>query len=76
MPVYLISKALDPLFALGMGTTAALVRIRREERQKHPESASSIGFGSVVSLGGERLGRWWDGEFDPAPVAPAAGAEK
>ncbi|KAL4928255.1 uncharacterized protein BDV17DRAFT_291751 [Aspergillus undulatus] len=64
MPIYLISKTLDPAFALAMGTAAALVRIRREEKEKHPDTASKIGFGSVLSLGGNRLGRWWNGEFD------------
>ncbi|KAL4796172.1 hypothetical protein BDV19DRAFT_153174 [Aspergillus venezuelensis] len=76
MPVYLISKALDPIFAIGMGTTAALVRIKREEREKNPESAASVGFGSVISLGGERLGRWWNGEFDAPSTAAAVAAEK
>ncbi|KAL4868224.1 hypothetical protein BDV12DRAFT_169972 [Aspergillus spectabilis] len=64
MPVYLISKAADPLFAFAIGSSAALLRIRREEKEKHPEQAAGIGFGSVLGTGGERLRRWWDGEFD------------
>ncbi|KAL4801460.1 hypothetical protein BDV18DRAFT_149259 [Aspergillus unguis] len=68
MPVYLISKAVDPLFAAAIGSTAAFLRIRREEREKHPESAKEIGFGTVLGTGGDRLKRWWAGEFDGAPA--------
>ncbi|KAL4875564.1 hypothetical protein BJY04DRAFT_201657 [Aspergillus karnatakaensis] len=68
MPVYLISKVADPLFAFVIGSSAALVRIRREEKEKNPERAAQIGIGSVLGTGGERLSRWWNGEFD-APVA-------
>ncbi|KAI9672908.1 MAG: hypothetical protein M1829_004458 [Trizodia sp. TS-e1964] len=31
---YIISKHLDPVFALAIGLSAAAVRIRREEREK------------------------------------------
>ncbi|KAI9836251.1 MAG: hypothetical protein M1819_001588 [Sarea resinae] len=32
---YIISKSLDPVFAIAVGSLAAGVRIRREEREKH-----------------------------------------
>ncbi|CZT19721.1 uncharacterized protein RCC_05575 [Ramularia collo-cygni] len=32
--VYLISKAVDPIFAMSIGTLAAAVRINREEKEK------------------------------------------
>ncbi|BCS24787.1 uncharacterized protein APUU_41231S [Aspergillus puulaauensis] len=73
MPVYLISKAADPLFALAIGSSAALLRIRREEKEKYPDSAAEIGYGTVLGTGGERLKRWWNGEFD-GPVAGGADA--
>ena len=38
---YLISKRLDPLFALVIGLSAAIVRIRREEREKGIPAAQS-----------------------------------
>ncbi|KAL4747192.1 hypothetical protein BDW72DRAFT_197002 [Aspergillus terricola var. indicus] len=72
MPVYLISKVLDPLFAAAIGSSAALVRIKREVKEKHPEAASEIGFGTILEIGGERLNRWWAGEFDVSTVASAA----
>ncbi|KAF2207010.1 hypothetical protein CERZMDRAFT_102858 [Cercospora zeae-maydis SCOH1-5] len=31
---YLISKAIDPIFAVSVGITAAVVRINREEKEK------------------------------------------
>ncbi|KAF2146134.1 uncharacterized protein K452DRAFT_212954, partial [Aplosporella prunicola CBS 121167] len=31
---YIISKKLDPLFAISIGSAAALARINREEREK------------------------------------------
>ncbi|KAL3485807.1 hypothetical protein BJX62DRAFT_242612 [Aspergillus germanicus] len=75
MPAYLISKAADPLFAMTIGASAALIRIRREEREKHPERAGEIGFGAVFGTGAERLGRWWNGDFD-GNASGAAGAAK
>ncbi|OJK03293.1 uncharacterized protein BO66DRAFT_385914 [Aspergillus aculeatinus CBS 121060] len=63
MPIYLISKAADPIFAFAIGTTAALLRIQREQREKFPERAKDIGIGSVVQLGASRVQRWWAGDF-------------
>ncbi|OJJ56325.1 hypothetical protein ASPSYDRAFT_47614 [Aspergillus sydowii CBS 593.65] len=57
-------RAADPLFALAIGSSAALLRIRREEKEKNPDSAAEIGYGTVLGTGGERLRRWWNGEFD------------
>ncbi|KAK4550652.1 hypothetical protein LTR36_000231 [Oleoguttula mirabilis] len=31
---YLISKAIDPFFAMGVGIAAAVVRVNREEKEK------------------------------------------
>ncbi|KAL1997150.1 hypothetical protein VTN49DRAFT_8015 [Thermomyces lanuginosus] len=42
-PAYLISKIGDPLFALGIGFTSALLRIQRDRRdqlQQHRESTT------------------------------------
>lgn len=33
-PTYLISRALDPIFTLGIGIGAAATRIHREEKDK------------------------------------------
>lgn len=54
----------DPLFALTMGVTAALTRIRRDQQEKNPERASEIGYGTVMQLGQRRLQRWWNGDFE------------
>lgn len=72
-PSYLISKVADPIFALSIGTFAALVRIRREEVEKllnsaafngdHSAAAKQIGFGHVFGLGARRVRRWWAGDF-------------
>ncbi|KAL2218315.1 hypothetical protein M432DRAFT_547563, partial [Thermoascus aurantiacus ATCC 26904] len=55
----------DPLFAIFIGTSAAFVRIRREQREQHPHKAQAgeIGFGSVLATGSRRLRMWWNGEF-------------
>ncbi|CDM35573.1 hypothetical protein DTO013E5_7953 [Penicillium roqueforti] len=63
MPVYLISRIADPLFALAMGVSAALTRIRRDQREQYPERASEITYGSIVQTSGHRLQRWWNGDF-------------
>ncbi|OQD66208.1 hypothetical protein PENPOL_c005G06104 [Penicillium polonicum] len=63
MPVYLISRIADPLFALTMGVSAALTRIRRDQREQHPERASEITYRSIVQTSGHRLQRWWNGDF-------------
>lgn len=66
------NRALDPLFAAAIGSSAALIRIKREEKEKRPEAAGEIGFGDVLGTGGERLKKWWAGEFD----APAAASQE
>ncbi|KAL5338790.1 hypothetical protein BJX70DRAFT_398348 [Aspergillus crustosus] len=60
----LTQSAADPLFAFAIGSSAALLRIRREEKEKHPKQAAEIGIGSVLSTGGDRMRRWWAGDFD------------
>ncbi|KAF7165652.1 hypothetical protein CNMCM5623_009791 [Aspergillus felis] len=64
MPIYLISKFADPIFAFTIGTSAALIRIRREEREKHPERAGEIGVGTIAKTGADRVRRWWAGDFE------------
>ncbi|EAW23029.1 uncharacterized protein NFIA_017300 [Aspergillus fischeri NRRL 181] len=54
----------DPIFAFTIGTSAALIRIRREEREKHPEQAGEIGFGTIAKTGADRVRRWWAGDFE------------
>ncbi|EHY61296.1 hypothetical protein HRR83_008994 [Exophiala dermatitidis] len=39
---WLISKFIDPIFAVCVGLSAAAVRIRREEREKYPDQDSSF----------------------------------
>ncbi|KAK1145468.1 hypothetical protein N8T08_004343 [Aspergillus melleus] len=63
MPVYLISKAADPVFAVTIGIAAALSRVRRDQREKHPERAADIGYAQILQTGGRRLQRWWAGDF-------------
>ncbi|BCR83867.1 uncharacterized protein ACHE_11269S [Aspergillus chevalieri] len=63
MAIYLISKAADPIFAVAIGTSAALIRIRRDQQEKQPERAKEIGYGEVISLGANRVRRWWAGDF-------------
>ncbi|OOF96189.1 hypothetical protein ASPCADRAFT_130513 [Aspergillus carbonarius ITEM 5010] len=64
MPVYLISKLADPLFALSIGTSAALLRIQRDQREKFPDRANELSIGSVVTMGTSRVRRWWAGDFE------------
>ncbi|KAG9195480.1 hypothetical protein G6011_00601 [Alternaria panax] len=39
---YIISKRLDPLFAISIGLAAAFTRINREEKEKGRSSQESI----------------------------------
>ncbi|OAL55473.1 hypothetical protein IQ07DRAFT_639153 [Pyrenochaeta sp. DS3sAY3a] len=39
---YLISKALDPVFAISIGLAAAFTRINREEKEKGRTTQESI----------------------------------
>lgn len=41
-PKYLISKIGDPLFALFIGTSAAVTRVRREEREAGHSSQQTV----------------------------------
>jgi hypothetical protein len=40
---WLISKMVDPIFAMGVGFSAAALRIRREEKEKYPEDDNNWG---------------------------------
>ncbi|CAK45129.1 uncharacterized protein An07g10000 [Aspergillus niger] len=68
MPVYLISKIADPIFALTIGTSAALLRIQRDQREKFPEQAKDIGIGHVVSRRMGREGLVWECVYGLGPV--------
>ena len=57
------TRAADPIFAFAIGTSAALVRIRRDQQEKHPERAGEIGYGDLLSTGTNRVRKWWAGEF-------------
>ncbi|KAI7189530.1 hypothetical protein D0869_05541 [Hortaea werneckii] len=39
---YLISKAIDPIFATSVGVAAAVVRINREEKEKGRTTEQSV----------------------------------
>lgn len=56
-------RAADPLFAMAIGSSAAYVRIRREQQTQHPERAGEIGYRDIVSTGAGRVRRWWAGDF-------------
>ncbi|KAJ9641854.1 hypothetical protein H2201_003756 [Coniosporium apollinis] len=56
---YIISKTLDPLFALSIGTAAALVRINREEKEKGKstqQTVQSLKRRWGLLMGGQRAG--------------------
>ncbi|KAK4947401.1 hypothetical protein LTR10_013769 [Elasticomyces elasticus] len=40
---WLIHKFVDPIFAVGVGLSAAYLRIRREESERYPDQDSSLG---------------------------------
>ncbi|KAL1971696.1 hypothetical protein VTN31DRAFT_2317 [Thermomyces dupontii] len=75
-PAYLISKIGDPLFALGIGFTSALLRIQRDrrdqlqqqqqQRQKQrweAQNDADASIGRILSTAGERIGRLLKGEY-------------
>ncbi|KAH3955889.1 hypothetical protein HBH70_015390 [Parastagonospora nodorum] len=39
---YIISKSLDPIFAISIGLAAAITRINREEKEKGRSTAQSM----------------------------------
>jgi len=41
-PAYIISRAADPIFALAIGISAAVVRINREEKEKGRTTQQTI----------------------------------
>ncbi|ORX99802.1 hypothetical protein BCR34DRAFT_495129 [Clohesyomyces aquaticus] len=52
---YIISKSLDPIFALSIGVAAALTRISREEKEKGRGTSES------VDVFKRRVGLAWNG---------------
>ncbi|KAF1926562.1 uncharacterized protein M421DRAFT_6838 [Didymella exigua CBS 183.55] len=40
--MYIISKALDPIFAISIGLAAAVTRINREEKEKDRSTQETI----------------------------------
>lgn len=59
---HIISRLGDPLFALFIGSTSAYIRIKREHKEKHPESPDSLGY--LLKLGLERGKKYYHGEFE------------
>ncbi|KAJ4289528.1 hypothetical protein N0V90_010857 [Kalmusia sp. IMI 367209] len=53
---YIISRSLDPIFAVSIGLAAAATRINREEKEKGRSTAETI---DVLK---RRVGIWWAGE--------------
>ncbi|KAF2688648.1 hypothetical protein K458DRAFT_428181 [Lentithecium fluviatile CBS 122367] len=51
---YIISKRLDPLFAISIGLAAAATRINREEKEKGRNAAET---GDVFK---KRFNIWWE----------------
>lgn len=53
---WLISKFFDPIFAMGVGISAAALRIRREEKETYPEEENNW---SALWQKGVRMGGGW-----------------
>ena len=53
---WLISKFIDPIFAMSVGFSAASLRIRREEKGKYPEEENNW---SALWKKGVRMGNGW-----------------
>jgi hypothetical protein len=57
---WLISKFFDPIFAMGVGISAAALRIRREEKEKYPEEENNW---AALWQKGVRMGNGWVTDF-------------
>lgn len=53
---WLISKFFDPIFAMGVGFSAAALRIRREEKEKNPQENNDWG---ALWQKGVRMSKGW-----------------
>lgn len=53
---WLISKFFDPIFAMGVGISAAALRIRREEKEKYPQEENNW---AALCQKGVRMGDGW-----------------
>lgn len=58
---WLISKFFDPIFAMGVGFSAAALRIRREEKEKNPEVDNSW---VALWQKGVRMGKGWYNNYE------------
>ncbi|KAK3216778.1 hypothetical protein GRF29_1g906933 [Pseudopithomyces chartarum] len=52
---HIISRRLDPIFAISIGLAAAATRINREEKEKGRSTAQT------VDVFKRRLSLWWEG---------------
>ncbi|KAF2443511.1 hypothetical protein P171DRAFT_432755 [Karstenula rhodostoma CBS 690.94] len=52
---YIISRTLDPIFAVSIGLAAAATRINREEKERGRST------GQTVHVFKRRVGLWWEG---------------
>ncbi|KAF2811928.1 uncharacterized protein BDZ99DRAFT_569869 [Mytilinidion resinicola] len=60
---YIISKRLDPVFALAIGAGAAAARISREEKEKGRNAAQTVDvLRRRVGLAWEKIGAKWEGK--------------
>ncbi|KAH8704256.1 hypothetical protein BGW36DRAFT_423777 [Talaromyces proteolyticus] len=64
---FLISKIADPIFALAIGASSAVIRIQRDHRtqaiQNGEEDAQKFGLKKVLETGSRRAKMWWNGDF-------------
>ncbi|KAF1961421.1 hypothetical protein CC80DRAFT_237295 [Byssothecium circinans] len=67
---HIISKRLDPLFALTIGLSAALTRINREEQDKGRSAADTV---DVLR---RRLGIWWAGDGEGSTTTTTSEGRK
>jgi Non-classical export protein 1 len=58
---WLISKFFDPIFAMGVGFSAAALRIRREEKENNPEEDNSW---EALWQKGVRMGKGYVTKYD------------
>jgi hypothetical protein len=71
-------RVADPLFALLIGSTSAVLRIQRDMRDQSVQSQSiassgviatasaksqDVSLSKIAEIGARRVGRWWRGEF-------------
>lgn len=72
------NRIADPLFALLIGSTSAVLRIQRDMRDQSVQTESitpsgvtavatakseDVSLSKIAEIGARRIGRWWRGEF-------------